>query len=128
MYRCFRNEMDGKDIAHKFEISEQLVCRYRKKFEWDRRKRDWNNSNRATIEQLIKMREKAISDSDADAIWKIQKTIQAIDGEFDRLAYTIEIMEDFLAYLRGNYPGEFRVFQNILPDFLTAQRNKYKAR
>lgn len=126
MFRDYRRGTPQREIAHKYDVSEQLVTGYKKKFEWDKRARDWNNSNHASIEKLLKMREEAIEDSDADAIWKIQKTIQAIDGEFDRLAYTIEIMEDFMAYLEQASAGDFGRFQKVLPDFLNEQRNRYK--
>lgn len=131
MFRYYRKHCNEngvqKDIAEKWNVTEQLVSTYKKKFDWDQRVKDWNNSNRASLEKLLKMRDDAIEDGDPDAVWKIQKTIQAIDGEFDRLAYTIEIMDDFLEYLKKAHPEEFNSFQNILPDFLSAQRNKYKS-
>jgi transposase len=126
MFRAYRQGEHQKDIAAKFDVSEQMVCRYKKKFDWDRRARDWNNSNHASVEKLLAMRDDAIDKQDADAIWKIQKTIQAIDGEFDRLAYTIEIMDDFLAYCKATFPRQFKRFQSILPEFLNDQRNRYK--
>lgn len=126
MFRDYRKGVDQKEIAHKYGVSQQTVCKYKKKFEWDKRNRAWNNSNHASVEKLLKMREDAIEKQDADAIWKVQKTIQAIDGEFDRLAYTIEIMDDFLAYLEQAFPKDFVRFQNILPDFLNEQRIKYR--
>lgn len=125
MFRAYRRGASQKEIAEKFGCSQQLVVKYKKKFDWDERVRMWRESNHASTEKLLERRRDAIENGTPDDIWKIQKTMQAIDAEFDRLAYTIEIMDDFLAFVKENHPKVFKDYQEILPEFLSDQRNKY---
>jgi transposase len=126
MFREFHKGKTQKEIASMYDVTEQTVTRYRKKFDWDKRSRDLKQSNYGSIEKLTKMRDQNIENGDADAAWKAQKIIDSIEKDFDRLAYTIEIMDDFLAYLKQHHGKAFKIFQKILPDFLQSQRNKYK--
>lgn len=126
MFREFHKGKEQKEIAEMYKVSEQLVSKYRKKFDWDKRSRDLKESNYGSIEKLTKLRDKNIEKGDSDAAWKAQKIIDSIEKDFDRLAYTIEIMDDFLSYLKQHHAKAFRIFQKILPDFLQSQRNIYK--
>ncbi|MEP0004569.1 MAG: helix-turn-helix domain-containing protein [Balneola sp.] len=125
-FKLFRRDKTGIEIAELLGVSEQTVSKWRKKFNWDQRRRDWRNSNHASIEDLQQMREEAIKNKDSDGVWKIQKTILAIDGEFDRLAYTIEIMDDFMKFVQNSHPDKFESVHEILPDFIMSQGDKYR--
>ncbi len=124
-FKLYRKNTSQDEIAEILGLSEPTISAWKKKFDWEKRKRDWDNSNHATIDELLKMRKEAIEKKDPDGVWKIQKTIQAIDGEFDRLAYTLEIMEDFIKWMRAEYPEKFKEVQEVFTDFFAAQRDKY---
>ncbi len=124
-FKLFLRDKTGKEIAEILGVSEPTVSKWRNKYDWKNKKREWKKSNHATIEKLRKLRDKKIQDGDADGTWKIQKVIDSIDGKFDRLAYTLEIMEDFIQFMRAEHPEKFSEIQETLTDFFASQRNKY---
>jgi uncharacterized protein YjcR len=124
-FKLYRKNTPQNEIAEILGVSQPTITEWKQKFDWVKRKRDWDNSNHASLEKLLVLRDKKIQEGDADGAWKVQKIIDSIDGQFDRLAYTLEIMEDFIKYMRAEHPKKFQTVQGVITEFFTVQRNKY---
>jgi len=129
-FRMFRNNKSQKDIASALGVTEATVSAWKKKFDWDRRKYEWQNSRQATAEKYLEMIAKEaqamekLESGMTDKHLKALKIIKELDAQSDILASTIQIMEDLLEFLQAKGHPAFTDFQELLPDFLMYQRQK----
>lgn len=130
-FKLFRQGKTQKEIAGVVGVSEQTISAWSQKFDWQNRRRQWNNSSQAISEKLMMLLSKDVQELeklDASAMDRIQKAVKSIkqlDQTVDMLASTIQVMEDFVEYAQNKNPEVAQIIQEALPDFLMWQGNKY---
>ena len=116
-------------ISEMVGVSVQTISTWKKEFDWDSRLAKLSASTRRSSDKLREILAKMIDEmedgSNADAIHKLSLVLEKMDGHFDRLAFTIEIMEDFNDFLNSNYPSLTAQFHEVLSPFLNEQGKKY---
>ena len=116
-------------IAKMVEVSEQTISNWKKEYEWDARLAKVSASTRRASDKLREILALEIENmkdaSNADGIHKLSLVLDKLDGHFDRIAFTIEIMEDFNDFLNSNYPSLTAQFHEVLSPFLNEQGKKY---
>lgn len=131
-FKLYRQNKTQKEIAESIGVSEQTLSGWKKKFEWESRRRNWQNSTQAISEKLMMLLAKDVQELDKldssamDRINKAVKSIKDLDKSVDMLASTIQVMEDYVEYLQNKNPELADGTQNALPDFLMWQGNKYQ--
>lgn len=124
------------EIAERIGVSEQTISIWKKKYEWDARLEKLSASTRRSVEtlrsiiakkidKLRDLEEDDIPKGIGDELHKLQLVLDRIDGQFDRLAFTLEVMEDLNEFLLGNYPDLAQEFHEVLSPFLNYIGNKY---
>lgn len=130
-FHLYRQGKSQAEIAGIVGVSEQTISSWKKKYEWDTRLAQISASTRRASDKLRQILADEIENmkdaSNADAIHKLSLVLEKLDGKFDRLAFTIEVMEDFNAFLLAHYPKLLPDFHEILAPFLNEMGNKYGA-
>lgn len=137
--KAFRFYLEGKtqrEIAEVLGTSEQTISKWKKKHNWDQRVEERSASTRRSadilrrviasrINKLENLEDDEIPKSIGDELHKLQLVLEKLDGHFDRLAFSIEIMEDFNQFLIQHFPEHVEIFHELLPNFLNEQGKKY---
>lgn len=138
--KAFRLYLQGDktqaEIASIIGTSEQTISKWKKEYNWDSRVQERSASTRrsadilrrviaAKIDELAEVANADIPKSIGDELHKLQLVLEKLDGHFDRLAFSIEIMEDLNQFLLANYPELVEPFHEILAGFLNEQGKKY---
>lgn len=128
-FHLYRQGKSQTEIAGIIGVSEQTISNWKKKYDWDRRLAQISASTRRASDKLRQILADEIENmkdaSNADAIHKLSLVLEKLDGKFDRLAFTIEVMEDFNAFLLVHYPKLLPEFHEVLAPFLNDVGNKY---
>lgn len=135
MFRMYRRGANQKDIASTFDCSEQTVSKYKKKFNWDERRRELEMSTQASVEKLSYLISQKLNSMDgendgnkSDELAKLAKVKSTLERDIDPLGSTIMVIEDFIQYLNDRGGQAYQVLQEVIPDFLAHQRKKYDPR
>lgn len=130
-FSLYRQNKTQKEIAQVLGLTEATVSSWAKKYEWEKRRRQWQMSTQAISEKLMDLLASdveqltALDNGSVDRIMKAVNSIKQLDQSVDMLASTIQVMEDFIGYLHGRSSPLIDQVQKVLPDFLTFMGNKY---
>lgn len=132
-FNLYRKNKDQKEIAEILGVSEQTISTWKKKFDWESRKRKWLTSRQSISERVLEQTADMAENMNLkenpgilDLINKATLTIERLDKSVDMLASTIQVMEDFIKYLHEHNPELGEGVQEALADFLVHQGNKYE--
>ena len=138
-FELYKAGVSQREIAEIVGVSEQTISGkngWKKRFEWDKKLKAYESSSRSSkeiLERIISEKIQKVESTEVDqlpkgfedGLLKLTMVLEKMDKHFDRLAFTIEIMEDFNDYLNAHHPNQVSKFHDLLPEFLNYIGNKY---
>lgn len=135
-FDLYKSGVPQNEIAKTIGVSPQTISAWKQKYDWVSRLERLSTSSRTSLDIIkriigdkLRMVEEVPVDQlpkgFEDGLFKLQLVAEKMDAQFDRLAFTIEIMEDFNAFLVQNYPEHAELFHELLPAFLNEQGSTY---
>lgn len=128
-FTLYRQGKTQADIAEVLGVSPQTITSWKKKYDWDSRLERMSASTRRSADKLreiIANEIDAMQDgSRADHVFKLSLVLDKFEGMFDRLAFTLEMMEEFNGFLETNYPALLPDFHEVLAPFIQHVGKKY---
>lgn len=135
-FELFRTGVTQAEIAKAVGVSSQTISAWKQKYNWVERLEKISTSSRTSLdvikriisEKLQKVQDVPVDELPKgfeDGLFKLQLVAEKMDAQFDRLAFSVEIMEDYHAFLINNHPEHAELFHELLPGFLSEQGKKY---
>lgn len=123
-----------KELAEKYNISEQTVSEWSQYGNWKQRREEYKNSAKNSLEQLKKLLGEKISlilktnveDLDPQAtnqIIKLQRAISELEDK-NTLGHTMQALYEFFSFLRGKDFELAKQLKSYIEEFLTGLRAK----
>ena len=138
-FELYRTGMTLTEIAKTVGVSLQTISGkkgWKVKYNWDQKIEKYETSSRSSVEiikRIIKDKLDEVKNTPVkelpkgfeDGLFKLQLMAEKMDVNFDRLAFTLEIMKDYNEFLTYHHPELAVHFHELLPEFLNAQSKKY---
>lgn len=135
-FELYKAGVSQREIAEIVGVSEQTISSWKERYSWDQKLKAFESSSRSSkeiLERIISEKIQKVESTEVDqlpkgfedGLLKLTVVLEKMDKHFDRLAFTIENMEDLNEFLNANHPAQVSKFHELLPEFLNFIGAKY---
>ncbi len=139
-----QKELNLKEISKILGVSQQTLVKWRRKYEWDKKREEFKRNPQTILETIEKVlhhklqeisekidRGEEISEGVIDSITKLVSSMKKVSKEADIIGATPVVLKEFAHFLkmnekRENFKEAIRIFQEILPEFYNYMWSKYR--